>query len=334
MHLKAPIAASPKRIPDPEPPNPREIRPSLDAEYGIPQLRKALAQFGDPPAPPQARRPDPQEIARSKYRELIRDIPAWKRSQRKAAWARAAASAEAAADFIYQEQREYCSQVAAWIAARQEELAEREEAIRQQAGEWVRQEQEKRQQRVDAERIQAEEEWSLLERNDPAVTTYCVKNALKDAEVPAAVQSVEGNRMTLAVVCQAEDDWVAERERATTAAGRPTTKKRSKTQRNELYLAAIASAVLAAAQVALAAAPGIVSVTCIAARRDSTAGESSDRYVPIYIGSFTGELLAEFHALGVWTDDPVDLQDMLRAADEVRLIEKGRAKDVQPLDGQ
>src|SRR4051794_13381923 len=74
---------------------------------------------------------------------------------------------------------------------------------------------------------------------------------------------------------------------AWTPVGRPTLRKRPKTRMNALYLGAVASQLLHAAAVALAAAPGLKRIHCVVERE----GIGLNAHEPIYRGTISQELI-------------------------------------------
>jgi hypothetical protein len=105
------------------------------------------------------------------------------------------------------------------------------------------------QQRLDATYV------SLM-ANEPEAVRAAVGSALAAMPLDASVLAVEGSRVDIAVVYPLVD-LVPSEAPVITPTGRPSARKRTQTERNDLYAEAIASAGLAALKVAAAAAPEI-----------------------------------------------------------------------------
>jgi hypothetical protein len=79
---------------------------------------------------------------------------------------------------------------------------------------------------------------------------------------------------------------VPEQKPAVTPGGKPTLRKRTKTDRNEVYTRALASTVLATAKEALAVAPGTDEARVLVIRNDVGAATPVDHLGAIYVGRF------------------------------------------------
>jgi hypothetical protein len=119
---------------------------------------------------------------------------------------------------------------------------------------------------------------------------------------------------------------VPEQKPAVTPGGKPTLRKRTKTDRNEVYTRALASTVLATAKEALAVAPGTDEARVLVIRNDVGAATPVDHLGAIYVGRFAR---AALRAVAWRTADPVAL---LLTADNAQLRRKGTAKEVVHLN--
>jgi hypothetical protein len=162
--------------------------------------------------------------------------------------------------------------------------------------------------------------WARLIANDPQAVLAELEAAFADNESPAVAVDCHGSNVSI-VVLFPTIDLVPERKSSVTPGGKPTLKVRSKTDRNELYVMALGSAVLATAKEAFAAAPAVQSVSMVVLRRDSTTMVS-----PIYTGRLARTKLDRFD----WVR--IDPTSELLAATDATLRRTGSTKDVQPLD--
>jgi hypothetical protein len=138
------------------------------------------------------------------------------------------------------------------------------------------------------------------------------------------VVGVANGQAAIALAVPGLSDVIADKEPAFTPAGRPTLRKRSKTQMNRLYLAAIASEVLRIARQAFATAPALPSIRCLVARDNELGGDE-----PIYAGTITRTLGADPNSN---TDNPESLAAILETAEDVYLNKRGRTGEVCPLE--
>ena len=100
--------------------------------------------------------------------------------------------------------------------------------------------------------MRLDEEW---ERYEPDVAIAALERAFADNEAPAAPIDCEGDRTTVVMEFQSREAIVPERKPARTPTGKPTLKKRTKTEINRLYLEALGSNVLATVKETFAVAP-------------------------------------------------------------------------------
>ena len=99
--------------------------------------------------------------------------------------------------------------------------------------------------------------WEQLLGNQPQAVLGALEAAFADNEAPAAAVNCERDRVDLLMRWPAVDHVVHERKSGVTPTGRPTMKKRTKTEVAEFYLEAMSSNALATIKEAFAVAPGI-----------------------------------------------------------------------------
>lgn len=167
--------------------------------------------------------------------------------------------------------------------------------------------------------------WERLCANDPPVVLATLEEAFRDNRAPAVAVDCEGGRATVVLLMEGLEA-VPERAPSVTPTGRPTTRRLTKTERNELYLGWMSSNVLATVREALAVAPGLAAVTVAVLRRDGLSPFGELVLSPVYVGTF-GRAMCERIA---W-DRPEALGAIFHA-EGASISLKGRTKELAPLD--
>ena len=194
------------------------------------------------------------------------------------------------------------------------------EAMRQ-----IRLERRRREVARDEEQARLDGEWQRLVGNDPPTVLAALDAAFEDNEAPAAPVNCEGDEVTVMVLFE-PSDAIPDKKPAVTPSGKPTLRKRNKTERNDLYVASMASNVLATVKEAFAAAPGINRVVVVAVRKDEVPRASRPLLSCLYCGRFKR---GRFERLDWSRSDPLTEISLVPQA----LIErKGRTAEVVPLD--
>src|SRR5205823_3464508 len=114
-----------------------------------------------------------------------------------------------------------------------------------------------------------------------------------------------------------------------TNSGRRVVRPRAETLRNELYLSAIASRVLAAVGRALSATPAVEAVTCVAVR---TRESNNPHLEPIYVGTFQRAYAETLLAEGRWSPVPRLLAEAVEDAEEVDLEVSAGTHEILALE--
>jgi hypothetical protein len=160
--------------------------------------------------------------------------------------------------------------------------------------------------------------WSGLCANDEETVLAVLEEAFEDNEAPAAAVGLEDAEIAI-VVLAPDPQIVPERIPATTAAGNPTLKAMTLTDRASLYLVLVSAHVLLTVKEAFAVAPGLRSAR-VAVVRTGPLGRAecllAARIARCDLGSATGtaaEVLA-------------------RSATPLMLNRTGRTKALSPLD--
>jgi HEAT repeat protein len=323
VHTETFAVARPIQLTPPSAPDRAPIRDRLKRELGVTKLEAQLdGGFGppraDPPAPV-----DVEAIRASERQERFDGISFFKRAERRVARQEADQRAEVLAG-------EEESRRAAATATRQRELdAQWEELRRQRAVVEERTEAEAARQHSEAlaEHRAAQEgrdqEWQLLAGNDPTTVLTALEQAFADNGAPATPIDCEGATATVTML-YGHPDLIPERTPAVTPGGKPTLRKRSKTDRNELYLTSMASNVLATVKEGFAVCPGLEEIAILVVRREPQPG--GEALAAIYAGTFSCDYVA---GLSWGSLDPaVELE-----SPEDHYFElKGQAATVAPLD--
>ncbi|HET7589551.1 MAG TPA: DUF4236 domain-containing protein [Solirubrobacterales bacterium] len=310
-------------LPPPEAVDSQPIRVELEAQAGIPALIARLGGGDSPPAAPAAEPVDRYQLMRESRKRKRQGIAFWRiRDQIKAAReadaeAQAAAAIEAgkrnAAQAVEQQRLD-----GLW-----DELQQARAAVAEDLPGRVAAEKERREAARAAEQQDLDGAWAQLQANDPELTLPALEAAFADNEAPAAAIDCEGRRTTVVMQFPPPEAIVPERRPAHTPTGKPTLKKRTKTEMNGLYLDALGSNVLATMKEAFAVAPGTEIVQLLVIRRE-TDKKNAGQLAAIYAGEFNrgGYENASWSAPGRAL--PLVPQAMLNL--------KGKTEQVAPLD--
>lgn len=174
-----------------------------------------------------------------------------------------------------------------------------------------------------AEQVLLDEAWQELLDNDSRRVLTTLEEAFADNEAPAAAVDCEKGGVTLLMRLAPLEVLVPERMVAQTPTGRITTKKRSKTERNALFVELMASNALATVKEAFAVAPGLAEARIAVIRDDESAGGHT--LTPLYTGIFRRDDLASVR----WAD--VHTVRLIEAADGLLNL-KGRTGELVALD--
>jgi len=171
----------------------------------------------------------------------------------------------------------------------------------------------------------ADEVWRRLVGNDPPTVLAALEEAFEDNASPAAAIDCEGSSVSVVVVFDGPD-LVPDRKFALTPGGRPTLHQRTKTERNQLYVQALASAAVATVKEAFAVAPAVQEVRLLVVRKEPQAATAADFLAAVYAGRFTRQRLA---GLDWSTIDPLAV---LLTAPDALFRRRGVAGEVVPID--
>lgn len=311
-------------LPPPAAVDPGPIEAKLAEAAGVPAL---IEVTGGGETAPIAAGPEPvdrYELMRDHRRRKRVGIPFWRIREQIEAARLADAEAEEAAVVEAERRREWQRQEQARLDRSWRELRDARELVATELPKRVGAESERRAVESLAAQAALDDDWKRLQDNDPAVTLGLLEEAFADNEAPAAAIDCEGHHTTIVMQFVTPEAIVPERKPTRTPTGKRTLKKRTKTETNQLYLAALGSNVLATVKETFAVAPGTEVVQLLVVRQEAS-GKLAGEWAAIYAGSFNRANFAG--ASG--SRDPAR---SLGLADDAWLNLKGQAGTVSPLD--
>jgi hypothetical protein len=152
--------------------------------------------------------------------------------------------------------------------------------------------------------------------------------AFEDNQSPAACMDVGQApvRYATVLVMFGPSQMTPDQEPAWTPGGRPTLKKRTKTDRNALYAAALGSTVLATVKEGLAVASSVEEMRVLVVSKNPQALTPETYLSAIYVARFRRELLQR------WNWPLVDPVEALLTAPDAMLRRKGTTQEITPLN--
>ncbi|MFG1929952.1 DUF4236 domain-containing protein [Mycobacterium sp. NPDC048908] len=176
------------------------------------------------------------------------------------------------------------------------------------------------------------EQWNKLIAHDPEAVHLALEEAFEDNQSPAACLDVgkdistdTGVRFATVLILFGPVDLVPERRPALTPSGQPTLHKRTKTERNDFYVRALGSTVLATVKEGLAVAPSITELRIVVLRKDPQATTPSGYVEWIYAARYPRAWTA---ALPWQSLDPAEV---LLKAPQAKMLRKGAAGNIVGL---
>jgi hypothetical protein len=170
-----------------------------------------------------------------------------------------------------------------------------------------------------------DEQWHRLLSNDPGAVIATLEAAFADNAAPAVPVDCTDGRVTVLMVMEAEDAF-PERVPNLTPTGKPSSRKLSKTERSELYVAWMSSNILATVREALTVAPATLSVTVAVLKKGSRTPFGETPLGVVYAGTLTRQMCDRIE----WARP--EALDAISYADDVLMETKGRAKQLVDID--
>lgn len=303
---------------DPEP-----IRNRLEQAAGIPTL---VTELGDGEQAPVAPEPEPVDryaLMREHRKQSRQGISIFKLRDRIEAARAADRRAEAAAEVETERRQEARGNAQARLDEMWAKLGDARESVTTQLPREIEAEKKRREVERESAQRELDAEWEKLTSNDPMTTIAVLEQAFADNEAPAAPIDCDGERTTVVMQVSQPEAVVPERKPARTPGGKPTLKKRTKTETNALYLEALGSNVLATVKEAFAVAPGTQIVQMLVIRRE-TDKKHAEELVAVYVGEFDRNRYAVSNRGAPGS--------ALVSAPESVLNLKGKTEQVSPID--
>jgi hypothetical protein len=185
------------------------------------------------------------------------------------------------------------------------------------ATEMARREAERKEQQLAYDEV-----WAKLLANDPDTVEAILGRAFADNEHPASAVGVKDGHASIVMTVPSVDELIHGRQAELTPTGRPTTKPRSKTTRNYLYLGVLASGAIATAREAFAVAPSLKSVAVVVDQRGK----------PGYLTPVLGAQFSRSSLPALEPDQEIYAGSKIAVADGVEMNVKGRTDELAPLD--
>jgi Protein of unknown function (DUF1524)/Excalibur calcium-binding domain len=177
----------------------------------------------------------------------------------------------------------------------------------------------------DEQQLGVDDEWARLLAHDSDAVHGALEAAFEDNQSPAACVDVgeqDGMRFATILILFGSADLVPERRPDLTPTGRPTLRKRTKTERNDFYVQALGSTVLATVREAFAVAPSVTDIPVVVLKVDKDAADSERRLEWIYSAQF---LRKETTALPWQSLNPAEVLPLVPYA---RMQRRGAAREV------
>jgi hypothetical protein len=320
VHLRSVEVATRPLAPPITEPDPAPERQRLEANSGATELTANLEPFGSPPT---ALPPEPvsvKAIKRELYTTATASVPRWNLKERHNRRARARQRAVEDAERETEQRADRQKHEQDDLNASWSRLEGLRTAAESDARQWVAEETARREGARESHQLEMDAAWSRLKANDPEMVAAALRDAFGEAAISVVGMILGTSTALVAVVVPRLEDSIADREAGYTPTGRPTLNERTKTRMNEMYLAVLASRILYAANVALAAAPGLDGVRCVAVRVNN-----SGMLEPIYAGTLRRPLRQ------VLITDLEVLARVPGMALDVKLTRRGRAHELSAL---
>ena len=272
-------------LPPPDEVDPQPIETERATAAEIPQL---VAATGGGEVPPVAADPEPvdrYELMREHRKRARSGIPLWSIREQIAAARDADAETETAAEAETKRRLEEQRGEQERLDDLWTELKAARARVADEVVLAVQAETKRRADERTSEQTVLDDEWQKLNENDPSVTLNVLEEAFADNEAPAAAINCDGTHTTVVMQFVLPEAIVPERKPARTPTGKPTLKKRTKTEINALYLDALGSNVLATVKETFAVAPGTDIVQMLVVRRE-TDKKHAGELKAIYVGEF------------------------------------------------
>jgi hypothetical protein len=170
--------------------------------------------------------------------------------------------------------------------------------------------------------------WNALTGHLPEAVIAQLELAFEDNQSSAACMDVGEDpiRYATVLVMFGPPQMIPDQKPAWTPGGQPTLRKRTKTDRNALYTAALGSTVLATVKESFAVAPSVEEIRVLVISKNPQALTPETYLSAIYAARFRREPLQR------WNWPLVDPVEALLTAPDAMLKRKGATQETTPLD--
>lgn len=323
VHLTEFAVAQPPKAQAPAPVEVEDIRERRRGEMGLPGLEAELRPYGAPPTAPRAEPVDRAALSRERVRTALRKVPLIRFGERRQVKADMLARVEVEVQAENERRQQAAAAEQQRLTSVWNVLEERRARVERDVQDEASAEQRRRGEAQRTEQTELDREWQALLANDPETVIAVLEEAFEDNEAPAAPIDCRESGITV-MLRFSSTEVIPERRPDVTPSGRPTLKKRSKTDRNELYLEALGSNVLATVREAFAVAPNIGEARVVVIREE-VSGSHAGKLAAIYAARFDR---SEARKLFSTTAPSIELMH----ADEAIINLRGQTREVSPLD--
>lgn len=200
-------------------------------------------------------------------------------------------------------------QAAAWAEA---EVNRQWQTLKDQQAQW--------QQTLD-------QRWQLLCGNNPDVVLQTLAEAFEDNEAPSAAVGIDNGEVSLVLVVPPASEAIPEQMPSRTAAGNLSLKKITQSTQADFYKQFVCGQILVTVREAFAVAPGLTSARVVVLRNDGR-----DVYGQPLMPCLAAVNVTRQALQGVRWDDAQAAEILNAVAREVLLNQKGRSKELAPID--
>ncbi len=179
--------------------------------------------------------------------------------------------------------------------------------------------------------------WDKIIAHDETAVHEILEDAFDDNQSPAAcidvgrdLSTAAGTRYATVLIVYGPVNQVPEKQSAITGTGKPTLRKRTMSERNDFYVRALGSTVLATVKEGLAVAPSVAEIRIVVLRRDPGADNPSAYLEWIYAARFPRDWVTPMP----WAT--IDPAEVLLQAPAAQMLRRGAAGHVAalPLDDE
>jgi hypothetical protein len=172
-----------------------------------------------------------------------------------------------------------------------------------------------------------DQQWQLLLGNEPNAVLQAMAEAFEDNEAASAAVGVVAGEVSLVVVVPPASQAIPEQMPGRTAAGNLSLKKITQADKADFYKQFVCGQILVTLREAFAVAPGLTAGRVVVLRNDGR-----DPYGRPTMPCLAAVTVTRRALDGVrWHDaDAIDILNA--AAHEKLMLQKGRSKDLAPLD--